>query len=850
MEKASNKKQLKKLSTHIKGLDDLFYGGIQLVQNSENHDGMLVLTRGEHGVNKIHLAMQMCEGLYISLKEETLSSSKKDKAKTDAFEGFYPLSSYIDKNFSFDEISVLKMLLIEDAIKIIKEYANKQMEKDEKWKALYEKYVVDAEFVNYCATRYVEETLNNNDKELIKNYWSCHYKIDTHKNKTGIEKILENEVKDYSKSLLRMFVVEKTTNGVLKKFTRRMQDWVKAYGDDNDKKELKKFNKESASHASYIARYIEDTLIRNDDLINQYWKYDETDNIEGDILTKIFDGDENNYKEKLNELNQENKSNTKLNKQTNDEILFISLNKDGESLKSKYYDFYIQRLIRNIRSDNSYSRSSVELLQRMIWYVDESCCECDCLKKGYLSKYGIPSISGSAPSDNQTEIFSRHIQSGFIYYNGRTHGFHLRHQKGAPDTGNMLLCKLFIPENSMVRIIGRDELNNGNRMANGLISFNNLLTVIDNYLLDKNSKKNVDFIMVDGLSRLTQEEIGQCPFNALSDKLRKACKIGIITADEKIQSSEISTDIVIDMAIKERPYPDQLYHALRISKCLYQRNAYGWHSYKMRMAGIEVIPSVHFQIITRYLMDDIVADALLPIDEDPYPFWLNESSIYYDENIKEANFYETNYEKNSEKRIKYNTSKNSLKGVLHFDKRSAMKMIIDDIISKRFNGHNILFIDLNFNRSEFKSKYYDMIDKNNQNNENIHLFTFQPGYIHADEFLWAIDQQVQAISRTNKKEGSPDTHYERTHLIIGDLNYMSFAYPCLNKEGLVLPAIASYTKKHHMTNYVYASVPSGSNIKLLDKETEIIRQMWAVVGTDNMIEVAKSKTTKRKQKKY
>ena len=53
-----------------------------------------------------------------------------------------------------------------------------------------------------------------------------------------------------------------------------------------------------------------------------------------------------------------------------------------------------------------------------------------------------------------------------------------------------------------------------------------------------------------------------------------------------------------------------------------------------------------------------------------------------------------------------------------------------------------------------------------------------------------------------------------------------------------------------MTNYVYASVPSGSNIKLLDKETEIIRQMWAVVGTDNMIEVAKSKTTKRKQKKY
>jgi hypothetical protein len=57
----------------------------------------------------------------------------------------------------------------------------------------------------------------------------------------------------------------------------------------------------------------------------------------------------------------------------------------------------------------------------------------------------------------------------------------------------------------------------------------------------------------------------------------------------------------------------------------------------------------------------------------------------------------------------------------------------------------------------------------------------------------------------------------------------------LNKEGLVLPAIASYTKKHHMTNYVYATVRRVSNEKLLDKETEIIRQMNVVVGSDNLI---------------
>ena len=85
---------------------------------------------------------------------------------------------------------------------------------------------------------------------------------------------------------------------------------------------------------------------------------------------------------------------------------------------------------------------------------------------------------------------------------------------------------------------------------------------------------------------------------------------------------------------------------------------------------------------------------------------------------------------------------------------------------------------------------------------------------------------------------TPDTHYEQIHLIIGDLNYMNFAYPYLNKEGLVLPAIASYTKKHHMRNYVYANFPGGVNNRLLDKEVEIIRQMWTVVGSENIIDTS------------
>ena len=67
----------KKYSTGIDGLDSLLYGGIHLELDGNqgapvNSDGgLLILNRGKHGVNKVHLAMQMCEGLQLSMKEKT-----------------------------------------------------------------------------------------------------------------------------------------------------------------------------------------------------------------------------------------------------------------------------------------------------------------------------------------------------------------------------------------------------------------------------------------------------------------------------------------------------------------------------------------------------------------------------------------------------------------------------------------------------------------------------------------------------------------------------------------------------------------------------------------------------------
>lgn len=59
---------VKKLRTQIKGLDDVFYGGINV--DDSRQEGTLIAIYGSKGVNKIQLAMQIVRGLTDSLLKE------------------------------------------------------------------------------------------------------------------------------------------------------------------------------------------------------------------------------------------------------------------------------------------------------------------------------------------------------------------------------------------------------------------------------------------------------------------------------------------------------------------------------------------------------------------------------------------------------------------------------------------------------------------------------------------------------------------------------------------------------------------------------------------------------------
>lgn len=722
----------KKLSTGIAGLDAIFHGGIHIHKYEKGHKGIVMLARGPHGVNKIHLSMQICEGLQ--------ESNMKKK-------GMW--------------INTVYALLF---LKIRK----------------------DVDYYNKITIKTIDDYIQKLNKEADKE------KEEWEKRRKEIEND-ENWFLNIRSSLL-MNVAEDIVN---QKFKSGFSVYPKL-------ESILKFVKES------------DLLIEN--LITI------------DLLKRLY-GD--NYGESTIESAIQPLP------------IFISINKDSNLLKNSYYDFYIQRLFRDIRMDVDSERvnRAISLLYAMPWSKDDA----KGVAKRVLKTYKFPSVEGSVSNSNGIEKFQTDIKTGFIYYNGRTHGLHVRHQKGSPkDTGELLLCKLNVPDDYKVRIIGKDTLNENNDSADGLTTFQKMMKELDKYADSRtevpktkvHQKENnnegkkktpVEFIMIDGLSRLNEEELAQCPLNALSDKLRSKSIVGIITADEKLLPSEVSTDIVIDMDIRQNEHPEHSNTALKISKCLYQKNAYGWHQYKMRNAGIEVIPSIHLQMGQRFIMDDIVTDAMLPANKYPYPYWLNEKeSPFKDENMCQAN---EDYEKHltgKDPTGKLIVQERQLIGYL-VNKDSLTDFVKDKIKNGAKKNRHVLFVNLDKDRMEFIDDYL----KGESQLENVHLFNFRPSYIHADEMLWALDQQIRAIeAKTRKSDPKKDktltTHYTHVSLVFGDLNYIHYAYPCLSKESLFLPALAAYTKRHHMTNYIFATLNNDyytSDTELFKKEMETIMQM-------------------------
>lgn len=722
----------KKLSTKIHGLDNLFHGGLHLEEFEMKNPNLMIVIRGEHGTNKIHLAMQMCEGLNDSIKTEGLHKGKGNNSQ-----------------------------------------GNPQ-------------YDSAYEYMKQVIKKRIANEIIANDKTMLKiDKWN---------------RLLDDKITTF----LALQAISKTVSSV-------------------------SFNNLKLEDAKTVFANLEDK--------------EAEERIKNAIEKIVSDLNDDSLESLLEKTDKENKNNTD---DGSDKMLFVSLNKDEAKVKEFYYDFYVKRLIKNIESkadgwDDKKTGGDLEKIRGIFKKEQSPCFEEPTLEKA-ISFLAEPSDinkpDNSYNYDNsRNESCKAYLQkalaSGVIYFNTRTHGIQLRKQTKNDDSNGTLLLKIDLTKTKLPRIDfwGRDQLNDGNKMADGRTVFYNLMTK-----LERQKDKHYNCILIDGLSLLTPEETEDCPINALINLMRAKCFIGILNTNDNVSLSRLDSDIIMELRNRIDDITNHTKKELRIYKCLYQKNTYGWHQYKMRNAGVEVIPSLHKTLSRRNYIDESTAEAMLPLNDLTYNYWINENVNAKDpvesndentilDNLNTlANNYKdfcNNYHDTGEKYKDIN------KGMLYaITSYKDAKEAIYSAIQKIKTDDHILFLDLKRSRKdfwEFLGEEFSMEKAQEKLNKKIsydklHYFGFRAGCIYADEFLYIIEQQVSAIAREIqiKIEGpNPKKqifhYYKKVHIIIGDLNLLQYCYPCLYSEQLFIPTLHALTKGNYMTNFIYMT--KGDNSK-------------------------------------
>lgn len=726
----------KKLSTDIHGLDNLFHGGLHLEQIGKKDPNLIIVVRGEHGTNKIHLAMQMCEGLNQSIiREYQPSNDGSGKSERDSSTH----SSNVELITAFDYTKLLIEKKIDDASK------------------------------------------KSNDIQINCNNW---------------KKLLDNRI---------------------------IMEIAQEAFSSQDNLETKNTIFTKVDPSNCILNYIKNRI-------------DKLNDASIDELLKGFSNPSPSDQDTLG---------TK-------EMLFVSLNKDDEKVKEFYYDFYVKRLIRNIQikaegwndKDGENDISRIRGLFDLTYNEEEKKIELgetlpDII--AFLSKD--ESIMENVIQNGDNDIAKRiHkvFASGVLYYNTRTHGLHIRQQTRNDDSNETQLLTINYKSNHLPKIEfwGRTKLSGKNEMADNRTIFFNLVQE-----LEKKESKHFNCIMIDGLSMLTPEESEDCPINALIDLMRKKCTIGILNTNKNQSISKLDSDIVIDLRNRVDEITNHTKKELSIYKCLYQKNTYGWHQYKMRNAGVEVIPSLHKILSRRNYIDESISEAMLSIDKMSYNYWLNENldpkgpikqdNDRYNIISKLAKTYQDFCTDQGDTEKYEQISQGKLIALTSFEKATdAIGFAMDEIEPE----DHILFVDLKRSRKDFWDYIKNTLQEKSINFENIHYFGFRAGCIYADEFLYILEQQVSAIAREIKEKEMDNEsqtqkqkyhYYKKVHIVMGDLNLLQYCYPCLYSEQLFIPSISALTKGNYMTNYLYMTDGDDS-----DGSKRIKKQLLAIADDE------------------
>lgn len=307
------------------------------------------------------------------------------------------------------------------------------------------------------------------------------------------------------------------------------------------------------------------------------------------------------------------------------------------------------------------------------------------------------------------------------------------------------------------------------------------------------------FVVVDGLSVLPPVEQDVISLSAIVERLRRESQIGILVFEPSGQDMgwlDHQVDMVIELSERwiEKPI-SYLIHEMWIRKARYQDAALGRHQFKIRGSGLEIFPSIHFQVQMHHYMHREWHRSLRPVDLDSGNAAgtdMPTKAPGVDATLKNASLLEQILG-----RVDTNDS------VMLLGPRGSFKtqLSLDFLFRGTWgcpcdrNGNGVedgLLIALIDNAEQIHDKLQCPMSgcKECQNRHPKHIFAFhqRPGCITPAEFFLFIRNRIE----DHQKKAGRNEKINR--VVFWDLTQMDYRFPLFAEDPMFLPAMIDYFK--------------------------------------------------------
>lgn len=309
-------------------------------------------------------------------------------------------------------------------------------------------------------------------------------------------------------------------------------------------------------------------------------------------------------------------------------------------------------------------------------------------------------------------------------------------------------------------------------------------------------------IVVDGLSRMSEEELKRLPLENFVKELRNRSKVSILILNDKETLRNLDADIIIDMRRNYDSVHNYTFHELSVVKNVKGQFAFGWHKYKPMNGLIYVYPSIHKLLSQQHSVDNTFIQAI-------------NTNARYAQSFAEKNDVEPIFPNDNPEKSNVPANKDEILLKLitpqEDDKARVTSIIGNHNTFKRFlvsvsilnsilNGHEVFVLLLNEKRKgmlELIDKIrHDAgikeVDRVKEAYEHLFFWEVRMGCISPDELVSFVLEYIQLQREKQNRQNKSD----QIDIFIIDLGTIEQCFPMLNNESLFVPTLSTLCREN------------------------------------------------------